>query len=62
MNDKILINISLVLMFISAIIFIYLGEMYTVAIWKVVNYIMAIINISYVISFLLIRSDLTKDL
>ena len=62
MNDKILINISLVLMFISAIIFIYLGEMYTVALWKVVNYIMAIINISYVISFLLIRSDLTKDL
>lgn len=62
MNDKILINISLVLMFISAIIFIYLGEMHTIAIWKVVNYIMAIINISYVISFLLIRSDLTKDL
>lgn len=50
-KNNFLMNLAVILIFIAGILFVYLGTIQTFVLWKVFNYVFAMVNISYAIGF-----------
>lgn len=50
-KNNLLVNLSVILIFIAGVLFVYLGTIQVSVLWKVFDYVFAMIDISYAMGF-----------